>query len=51
MFPYQIPSDKDVEIVVVVVDLVCARVFHAISPFMVFNTREGPKNAKYKWLK
>ena len=36
MFPYQIPNDKDVEIVVMIVDFVYLRVFHPISHFMVF---------------
>ena len=41
MFPYQIPSNKDVKTMVVVIDLIYPRVFDPISPFMVLNTREG----------
>ena len=41
MFLNQIPSDEDVETVVVVVELVYLKVFYLISLFMDPNIREG----------
>ena len=40
MFPNQIQFDKDVEFIVVIVELVYLRIIHLICPFMDPYTRE-----------